>query len=82
MSRVLLIMHHIALCTSCIAHFYLSHLYTYSGRSCGAGTWDLRGANPRSVQRSTSVKLRDANIVVIKASHSASHHNPWLLFLN
>jgi hypothetical protein len=25
---------------------------------------------------------KDANIVVIKASPDASHHNPWLLFLN
>jgi hypothetical protein len=24
----------------------------------------------------------DANIVVIKASPGASHHNPWFLFLN
>jgi hypothetical protein len=30
MNMILLFMHYIALCTSCIAHFNLGHLYTYS----------------------------------------------------
>jgi hypothetical protein len=57
MSRMLLFMHHIALCTSCIAHFNFGHLYAYPGRSRVAGTRDLRGAGPRGVRRFTSVKL-------------------------
>jgi hypothetical protein len=30
-------MHHIALCTLCITHFNLGHLYAYLGRSRGSG---------------------------------------------
>jgi hypothetical protein len=57
MIRLLLIMHHIALCISCTAHFNLSHLDAYSDKSRRTETWDLRGVSPRGVQRSISVKL-------------------------
>jgi hypothetical protein len=73
MSRMLQIMHHIALCTSCIAYFNLDHLYAYLGTSHGAGTRDLRGASPRVFGGPQASSCEDVNIVVIKVSPGASH---------
>jgi hypothetical protein len=60
MSMMLLFMHHIALCTSCIALFNCGHLCIYA-RSRGAEIRISSGANPMGVQRSISVKLRVFN---------------------
>jgi hypothetical protein len=76
MSRILLIMHHIALCTSCIAHFNLDHLYAYPGRSRRAGTQDLRAASPRVFGGPQASSYEDDNIAMIKANPSASQHHP------
>jgi hypothetical protein len=59
MSRMLLFMHHIALCTSCIADFNPGHLYAYTGRSrgVGIGIGISSGASPMGDRRSTCIKL-------------------------
>jgi hypothetical protein len=57
MLKLLLFMHHIVLCISCIAHLIIAHIYAYKGRSRGARIEISNGASPIGVQRSTSIKL-------------------------
>jgi hypothetical protein len=56
MLGLLLFMHHIALCTPCIALLLVFHTRAFYGRSRGAKGENPNGASPTGVRRSTSVK--------------------------
>jgi hypothetical protein len=76
MSRILLIMHHMTLCSPCIAlfnygyllHIRVDHAEPKSEFQAEQVQWVFRGPQASSYD--------DANIVVIKVSHSASNHYP------
>jgi hypothetical protein len=63
MLRLLLFLAHIAFSPHALHILISAHIYAYAGRSRGIRTRDLRGASPRGVRRSTSVKLLGTNIV-------------------
>jgi hypothetical protein len=76
-----MIMHHIALCTPCIAlvnggnllHMWVAHVEPKSG---------IRAEQVQGVFEGTQASSDEgANIVVIKASPGASHQSPCLLCL-
>jgi hypothetical protein len=73
-------MHHVAPSTPCIARFNCGHLlhiqvdHTESGSKFQAEQVQGVFEGPQAPS------YEDANIVVIKASPSASHHHPCLLF--
>jgi hypothetical protein len=58
MVKMLLIMHHIALCTLCIALVNYGHLLHMQVDHAEPESENTSGANPTGVQRSTSVKWR------------------------
>jgi hypothetical protein len=69
-------MHHITLCTPCIAYFNCGHLLHIQVNHVDPKTenqakqvqWTFRGPQVSSCE--------DANIVIIKASPGASNHHP------
>jgi hypothetical protein len=69
-------MHHIAFCTSCLEHFNLGHLYSYPGRSHRVEIGDKKEQVQWVFGGPQALSCEDANIVVIKTSPGASHHNP------
>jgi hypothetical protein len=74
--NILLIMHHIALCTLCIAlfnyghflHIQVDHVESESEFQAKQVRWVFEGSQASSYE--------DANIVLIKASSDASNHRP------
>jgi hypothetical protein len=73
---MLLFMHHITLCTSCIVlfncghvlHIRVDHVESESEFQAEQVQWVFGGPQASSCE--------DTNIVVIKASPGASHHHP------
>jgi hypothetical protein len=78
---------HCHICLCIILHFVPHALYyvimiiiCICARSRGANNESSSGArSPMGVRRSTSIKLRGANIVVIKASPGAFNQCPCIL---
>jgi hypothetical protein len=62
MLRTLLFIHHIALCTPCIAHFDLASCLCIYARSRGAKIGNSSGTSVKGVWWSTSTKYEDTNI--------------------
>jgi hypothetical protein len=68
MLRILLFMHHITLCTPCIALLLVSHTYAFYGRSAESKTEIQAEKAPGVFGGPQASRCEDANIVVIKVS--------------
>jgi hypothetical protein len=74
-------MHHIALCTPCIALFNCGHLLHIWVDHAVQGS-EFQAEQIRRVFGGPQASSgRDTNIVVIKVSPGASHQISWLLFV-
>jgi hypothetical protein len=75
MVNMLMIMHHIALCTSCIALFTCGHLLHIRVDHVKSES-EFQAKQVRQVFRGPQVSSgRDDNIIVIRASTCASNHH-------
>jgi hypothetical protein len=82
MVKVLIIMHHIALCTPCIAYFAVAHLLHIRVDHVEPKTKNQAEQVQWVFGDSQASSGEDANIIVIKASSGAYNHAPCLLILN